>query len=111
MQVTTTFLKKERQFRREFPEIACKINDYQAELGIHKFEYRDLKSQINIFVIKLAEKDDYDYGQNNGNDNYGDSKSEDEELTYSEFFNTTANSSVISSQMATTKFKTFKSKI
>jgi hypothetical protein len=26
--VTTNFLKKERQYRREFPEIACKINEY-----------------------------------------------------------------------------------
>jgi hypothetical protein len=28
MMVTTNFLKKERQYRREFPEIACKINEY-----------------------------------------------------------------------------------
>ncbi len=37
MLVTTKFLKKERQYRRDFPEIACKIGDYQAEVGIHKF--------------------------------------------------------------------------
>ena len=39
------------------------------------------------------------------------SRTNDDELTYSEFSITTANSSVISSHMATTKFKTFKSKI
>lgn len=37
MSISTNFLKKERQFRREYPEIACKIGDYQAEVGIHKF--------------------------------------------------------------------------
>jgi len=36
------------------------------------------------------------------------SKSVEDELTYSEFSITTANSSVVSSQMATSKFKTFK---
>ena len=39
------------------------------------------------------------------------SKSDENELTYSEFSITTANSSVISSGVATSKFKTFKSKI
>lgn len=33
---------------------------------------------------------------------------EEDELTYSEFSVTTANSSVLSSHMATSKFKTFK---
>jgi hypothetical protein len=37
MDVSTKFLKKERQFRREYPEIACKIEEYKAEVGIHKF--------------------------------------------------------------------------
>lgn len=37
MVVDTTFLNKERQFRREFPDIACKIDAYEAEIGIHKY--------------------------------------------------------------------------
>lgn len=28
MNVDTTFLNKERQFRREYPDIACKIGQY-----------------------------------------------------------------------------------
>lgn len=57
MTVDTTFLNKERQFRREYPDIACKIGVYQAEVGVHKYSYRDYKSEISIFVIKPDEKD------------------------------------------------------
>lgn len=55
MTVDTTFLKRERQYKREFPEIACKIGLYEAEVGIHKFTYRDIKTEINLFVIQLKE--------------------------------------------------------
>jgi hypothetical protein len=37
MTVDTTVLNKERQYRREYPELATKIGKYQAEVGIHKF--------------------------------------------------------------------------
>jgi hypothetical protein len=66
-------------------------------LGIHKFIYRDLKQEINIFVLKLADKDDYDYNQNNAFYSDGSKSGGDDDLTYSEFSVTTANSSVISS--------------
>ena len=61
MNVDTSFLNKERQFRREYPDIACKIGNYEAEVGVHKFQYRDYKTEINIFVIKLQEKDDFKF--------------------------------------------------
>jgi hypothetical protein len=60
-------------------------------------------------VIKIDEKEAIQMG-NNGfdlNDSLK-SKSVEDELTYSEFSITTANSSVVSSQVATSKFKTFK---
>ena len=111
MTVDTTFLNRERQFRREFPDIACKIGKYEAEIGIHKYQYRDFKQEINIFVIKPDEKDPIGYYMERHN-NFDDSKESrsagDEDLTYSEFSITTANSSVVSSGMATSKFKTFK---
>ena len=63
-------------------------------------------------MIKLLEKDDFIFRGRNPNEDTISSKSElEEDLTYSEFSITTANSSVISSQLATSKFKTFKSKI
>lgn len=37
MIVDTTFMNRERQFRREYPDIACKIGTYDAEVGIHKY--------------------------------------------------------------------------
>ena len=35
MTVDTSFLTRERQFRREYPDIACKIGKYQADVGVH----------------------------------------------------------------------------
>lgn len=66
MTVSTKFLKKERQFRREYPELASKLGEYKSEIGIHKFLYRDLGAEINIYVIRIAEKDDF-IGRNNRN--------------------------------------------
>eukprot|EP00347_Sterkiella_histriomuscorum_P015972 403354991 len=111
MTIDSTFLNKERQFRREYPDIACKIGQYQADVGVHKYSYRELRSEINIFVIKLDEKDPIQMGRLG--QNFADSikSKSQEDLTYSEFSITTANSSVASSQVATSKFKTFKSKI
>lgn len=57
MEVDTSFLNKERQFRREFPDIACKLGVYYSEIGIHKYHYREMRAEICIFVIKLDEKD------------------------------------------------------
>lgn len=37
MPISSNFLKNERQFRREYPEIASKMGEYQAEIGIHKY--------------------------------------------------------------------------
>ncbi len=56
MEVDTTFLNKERQFRREYPDIACKIGSYSADVGVHKFSYRDLRTEISLYVIKIDEK-------------------------------------------------------
>lgn len=56
MAISTNFLKNERQFRREYPDIASKMGEYYAEIGIHKYSYRELKSEINIYVIKLEER-------------------------------------------------------
>lgn len=109
LQVETTFLNKERQFRREYPDIACKIGVYQADVGVHKFSYRDLRTEISLYVIKIDENTGVEEHYNNPLDDK--SRSEVEELTYSEFSITTANSSIASSQVATSKFKTFKSKI
>ena len=68
------------------------------------------QDEINLYVLKLLEKDDYVYSKN-GDASSRSKTGSDDELTYSEFSVTTANSSVISSQLATSKFKTFKSKI
>ena len=97
MQVDTTFLNKERQFRREYPDISCKIGVYQAEVGVHKFQYREFRTEVNIFVIKLQEKENFKYSRMEDFQDSMKSKSVEEELTYSEFSITTANSSVISS--------------
>ncbi len=57
MTVDTSFLNKERQYRRDFPDISCKIGKYQADVGVHKFSYRDLRAEISIFVIKIDDRD------------------------------------------------------
>jgi hypothetical protein len=63
-------------------------------------------------VLRVAEgSEEYvDTKHGKGDENTSEEKSIDE-LTYSIFSITTANSSVSSSSMATSKFKTFKSKI
>lgn len=71
-------------------------------------------AEINIYVVKIAEKEDFVGGGRGRNYERESERSKSEgedELTYSEFSITTANSSVISGGMATSKFKTFKSKI
>jgi hypothetical protein len=64
-----------------------------------------------VFVFKIYDKDPLAMHRSNVNDNSSKSKAEEDELTYSMFSITTANSSVASSQIATSKFKTFKQKI
>jgi hypothetical protein len=111
MPISSNFLKNERQFRREYPEIASKMGEYQAVIGIHKYQYRDLKSEIHIYVIKLEERT-HNYGNKRKEDESLLSKSvDDDEFTYSVFSASTANSSVITGHMATSKFKSFKQKI
>ena len=64
---------------------------------MHKFSYRDLRAEISIFVIKIEDKDNM---QGRLGANFNDSlksQSIEEDLTYSEFSITTANSSVESS--------------
>jgi len=57
-----------------------------------------MRSEINIFIIKTDEKDGVDMGRLGlGYNDSLKSKSFEEELTYSEFSVTTANSSVVSS--------------
>ena len=72
MTISTKFLKRERQFRREYPEFACKLGEYKSEVGIHKFLYRDLGTEINIYVVKINEKEDF-LGGNRGRNNDFDS--------------------------------------
>lgn len=58
MTVDTSILNKERQYKREYSEFAQKIGKYQAEVGIHKYSYRDFKLDINIFVLKIDDNNE-----------------------------------------------------
>ena len=66
--------------------------------------------EINIYVFRVYEKDPLAMhrGAHNMVVNEETSNKADDTLTYSVFSITTANSSVASSQVATSKFKTFK---
>jgi len=109
MEVDTRYLRGEQQYARDFPELYERLGVYEAEVGLHKFSFmRTLKKEINLYTMRLLDTGFQEEVKKNKQNL--DRVGSENTLTYSVFSVTTASSMTVA-QMASTKFRNFKTRV